>query len=291
MESRQLHYFLAIASCENMSEAAEVLHISQPALSSALRNLEKEIGHQLFDRVGKKLVINENGRYLAKQAHTAFAILDDAKRTIQDNADKQKRTVCCGMNIPVGNIGALLAGFYKEHGDISISMGYPTSGQFANRPLDMELMGSAVKLEGSNVIPLGRERILLVMPPNHPLANKPDLKLADLKDEPFVFTNPSEMRTLTETMCREAGFTPKIVMETQLYSEALSLVAHGIGCCLGGEFAWLLNMDEAYDFVARDPVDAHRFRYLYARIPEHQTPSEAAWAFINYLQDCAEGSN
>lgn len=291
MESRQLHYFLAIASCENMSEAAEVLHISQPALSSALRNLEKEIGHQLFDRVGKKLVINENGRYLAKQAHTAFAILDDAKRTIQDNAEKQKKTVCCGMNIPMGNIGALLAGFYKKHGDISISMGYPTSSQFANRPLDMELIGSAVQLESDNVIPLGRERILLCMPPNHPLASKKHLKLADMKDEPFIFTDPSEMRTISEAMCREAGFTPKVAMEMQLYSEALSLVSHGIGCCLGGELAWLLNMKDVYNFITRDPEDVHRYRYLYARIPEHQEPSESTWAFINYLQDCAEGKN
>ncbi len=291
MESRQLHYFLAIASCENMSEAAEVLHISQPALSSALRNLEKEIGHQLFDRVGKKLVINENGRYLAKQAHTAFAILDDAKRTIQDGADKQKKTVCCGMNIPVGNIGALLAGFYKKYDDISISMGYPTSDQFANRPLDMELVGSAVQLESDNVIPLGRERILLCLPPKHPLANKKHVKLADVKDDPFIFTNPSEMRTLSEAMCREAGFTPKIAMETQIFHEAISLVSHGIGCCLGGEFAWLWNMQEAYDFAMHEPEDVHRYRYLYARVPEHQEPSESTWAFINYLQDCAEGRN
>lgn len=90
MESRQLQYFLAIASCGSMSKAAEILHISQPALSCALRNLEKEIGQNLFDRVGKKLVINENGRYLAEQSRAAFNILDEAKRTIQDNEEKKK---------------------------------------------------------------------------------------------------------------------------------------------------------------------------------------------------------
>lgn len=102
MESRQLQYFLAIASCESMSKAAEILHISQPALSSALRNLEKEIGQKLFDRVGKKLVINENGRYLAEQARAAFNILDEAKRTIQDNEEKKKEERALQHQYPYG---------------------------------------------------------------------------------------------------------------------------------------------------------------------------------------------
>lgn len=165
MESRQLQYFLAIASCGSMSKAAEILHISQPALSCALRNLEKEIGQNLFDRVGKKLVINENGRYLAEQSRAAFNILDEAKRTIQDNEEKKKKTVCCSTNIPMGNVGAMISGFYEKHPGITISMGYANSPQFANRALDMELVSSVVKIDDENHIPLGKERILVVLPP------------------------------------------------------------------------------------------------------------------------------
>lgn len=286
MESRQLQYFLAIAECENMSEAANNLHISQPALSSALRNLETEIGQQLFDRVGKKLVINDNGRYLAERAKTAFAILQDAKQTIQDNADKRRLTVRVGMHIPLGNIGSIIGGFYQRYPGITISMGYRESSQFEDQPLDVELFGSSVKIDEDNCIPLGRERMLAVLPPNHPLAQKEDLALYDLRNDPFIFTNPSVMRTITEDMCREAGFVPKIAMETQLFSEALSLVENGIGCALGAEVTWLFDMP--YNCVVRQPTDVTRYRYLYARIPEHQTPSEATWKFINYLQDVAE---
>ena len=93
MESRQLQYFLAIASCGSMSKAAEILHISQPALSSALRNLENEIGQKLFDRVGKKLVINENGRYLAEQARAAFNIL--ARRNKPSRTTRRRKGRAC----------------------------------------------------------------------------------------------------------------------------------------------------------------------------------------------------
>ena len=286
MDSRQLHYFLAIAACENMSEAAEQLHISQPALSTSLRNLKKEIGSPLFDRHGKKLAINENGRYLAKRAQAAFDILEEASETIRTNAAERLLTVNCGLEIPVGNCGTLLRGFYDAHPGISIRMGYPGSTQFANQSLDVTLFGSPLKIEEDNVVTLGKEALMVILPPEHPLADKPDLRLADLRRDPFIFTNPSVMRTASVSMCAEAGFEPNIIMETQLFSEALSLVEAGIGCAIGAEITWLANMP--YHVVARKPADVSRSRYLYARIPEHQTPTPATWTFINFLQDYAE---
>lgn len=288
MESRQLQYFLAIASCGSMSKAAEILHISQPALSSALRNLEKEIGQNLFDRVGKKLVINRNGRYLAEQARAAFNILNEAKRTIQDNEEKNRKSIRCSTNIPMGNVGAMIRGFYKKHPGITISMGYANSPQFANKALDMELVSSVVKIDDENHIPLGKERILVVLPPDHDLAEADTIKLADLKDEAFLFSNPGEFRAIGEAMCQKAGFSPYVAMEMQLYGEIMSLVENGLGCCFAGEFTWLAGMENTYRFAAKQPSDVERHRYLYVRIPEHRTPTESTWTFIDYLQDYAD---
>lgn len=286
MDSRHLHYFLAIASHESMSEAAEALHVSQPALSTSLRDLEKELGATLFDRHGKRLVINDNGRYLAQRAQAALAILDEAKQSIRTNASTRARTVNCGMKIPLGNSGALLRGFYDRRPDITIRMGYPTSSQFDQQSVDVTLFGTSLKIDDPNVITLGREELLAILPPEHPLANKPDLKLADLARDPFIFTNPSTMRDASISMCEEAGFEPHITMETQLFSEALSMVEAGIGCCIGTEVTWLAHMP--FQVVARRPTDVHRHRYLYARVREHEQPSAATMAFINYLQDYAE---
>ena len=77
-------------------------------------------------------------------------------------------------------------------------------------------------------------------------------------------------------------------MEMQLYGEIMSLVENGLGCCFAGEFTWLSGMENTYRFAAKQPSDVERHRYLYVRIPEHRTPTESTWTFINYLQDYAD---
>ena len=62
MELRQLEYFLAIAKSENMTQAANLIHVSQPTLSTTLRDLERELGFSLFNRMGKRLELNDSGR-------------------------------------------------------------------------------------------------------------------------------------------------------------------------------------------------------------------------------------
>ena len=285
MDSRQLRYFLAIAACENMSAAATELHVSQPALSTALHNLEHEIGVPLFDRHGRHLQINDAGRYLVLRAQSAFKILEEAKESIRTDAAQRQNIVNCAMEIPLGHCGRLVRGFYDQYPGFKLTMGYPDSSQFAHQSIDLTLCGSALRIDGPAIVPLGRESLLIVLPKEHPLAHKPGLKLADLAHDPFILTNPSEMRSLSEAMCTEAGFAPRIAMETQIFSEALGLVEAGIGCAIAAEVTWLANMP--FDIVARRPADVSRTRYLYARLPEHEHPSTAALAFLSYLKEYA----
>ena len=80
MELRQLEYFLAIVQCENMTQASKMIHISQPSLSAYLRDLEQELGFQLFNRTGKRLELNDSGRYYAKRVQEALGILEEAQK-------------------------------------------------------------------------------------------------------------------------------------------------------------------------------------------------------------------
>ncbi len=236
MELRQLQYFLAIAECENMTQAAKMIHISQPSLSANLRDLEQELGFQLFNRMGKRLELNDSGRYYAKRVQEALGILEEAQKTACDNAHARERIVNCAVEIPVGHAGELLRAFYDQHPDILIRMGYPDSSTFSQQVIDIKLFGSQLKLTEENTIPLGKEQYVAILPSNHPLANEKHFKLSMLRNEDFILTNPSDLRTTVTEMCHEAGFEPTIVAETQLYSEALSLVESGIGCTIGTTF-------------------------------------------------------
>lgn len=282
MELRQLEYFLAIAKSENMTQAAKLIHVSQPTLSTTLRDLERELGFSLFNRTGKRLELNDSGRYYAKRVQEALGILEEAQKTACDNAHARERIVNCAVEIPVGHAGELLRTFYDQHPDILVRMGYPDSSTFSQQVIDIKLFGSQLKLNEENTILLGKEQYVAILPSDHPLANKPHFKLSMLSNEEFILTNPSDLRTTVTDMCHEAGFEPNIVAETQLYSEALSLVESGIGCTIGTTFTWLGH--HHFNIAVKVCEDVHRYRYLYANLNSDIEPSQATKTFIEFLK-------
>ena len=282
MELRQLQYFLAIAECENMTQAAKMIHISQPSLSANLRDLEQELGFQLFNRMGKRLELNDSGRYYAKRVQEALGILEEAQKTACDNAHVRDSIVNCAVEIPVGHAGELLRTFYDLHPDILVRMGYPDSSTFSQQVIDIKLFGSPLKLEEDNTILLGKEQYVAILPSNHPLANEEHFKLAMLRDEQFILTNPSDLRNTVTEMCHEAGFEPNIVAETQLYSEALSLVESGIGCTIGTTFTWLGH--HHFNIAVKVCEDVQRYRYLYANLNSDIETTDATKTFIDFLK-------
>ncbi|WP_181185812.1 LysR family transcriptional regulator [Lactiplantibacillus pentosus] len=86
MRLRQLRYFLVVARMENITKAAQLIHVSQPALSRSLKELEQEIGVPLFIRNGHSLKLNESGRYFQKQVAQSLKLVDDAVTDIQHEA-------------------------------------------------------------------------------------------------------------------------------------------------------------------------------------------------------------
>ena len=282
MELRQLTYFLAIANCENMTHASKMLHVSQPTLSTALRDLERELGFPLFTRSGKRLELNESGRQYAKRVQEAVNLLEEAQRTARTTAQRRERIVNCAVQIPVGHPGELLRLFHEQYPDIVIRMGYPDSNAFSNQTIDLELFGSQIIYEEDRIIPLGKESYVAILPVNHRLAQEDPFMLRMLKDEPFVFSDPSDLRSTVEGMCHEAGFSPKIITETQLYSEVLSIVESGIACTIGTTFTWLAS--QRFNVIAKPCHDVSRVRYLYARLPEAREPSNATKVFIDFFR-------
>lgn len=283
MELRQLEYFLAIAKCENMTQASKLIHVSQPTLSTTLRDLERELGFSLFTRSGKRLELNESGRYYAKRVNEALNLLKEAKETAQDNARTREKIVNCAVEIPVGHAGELLRTFHDRHPDIVVRMGYPDSSTFFRQIIDIKLFGSQLIIDGPNTVTLGREQYVAILPSDHPLSTEEHFKLSMLKNEPFILTNPSDLRTTVTEMCHEAGFEPNVVTETQLYSEALSLVESGIGCTIGTTFTWLGR--HHFNIAVKVCEDVKRFRYLYANLNSDIETSEATKTFIEFLKE------
>ncbi|MGN0046237.1 MAG: LysR family transcriptional regulator [Eggerthellaceae bacterium] len=272
----------------NLSQAARELNISQPSLSYAVKAIETELGVTLFERRGKHLCLNRDGEYYAKEIDRALTIIDQAGKDLTEGELRRNKVVNCSMNIPLGNVGKVLNAFYERCPDVVVNTGYANSGTFKNRGIDMNLFGNRLDIDDPDVVKLGFERYLLVLPKDHPLASRESVSLREVKDGPFVF---SEYGTpLFNDVCdmfEAVGGSPNIVATSQVSLDVLSMVSAGVGYCVAPEFSWLVGMEG--NFVTVPIQGSQHGRYLYARFNNAYRPSEAALSFANFLQDLVEG--
>lgn len=114
MELQQIRYFYVVATYENMSKAAEKLHITQPSLSSSISRLEDELGVKLFDRVGRGIVLNEYGKVMMECAQTIQDKLENTRCYIDEMKKKTNNKIRVGVNRPF-LLTAFMKDFLKEH--------------------------------------------------------------------------------------------------------------------------------------------------------------------------------
>lgn len=88
MEIQQLKNFVTIANCENLTKAAQKLHVSQPSLSRSLHALEDELGVLLFDRIGRNIVLNDAGRIALDRALVALSAVDSIRTDVGSFVDR-----------------------------------------------------------------------------------------------------------------------------------------------------------------------------------------------------------
>lgn len=283
MEFHQLNYFLAIAETQSIAKASQQLHISQSALSVALRDLEREFGFPLFDRNGGRLHLNNNGYYMEKQVRAALTLISNARYTVSQNIDQQQKIVKCATNMTLGKVGeTFISAYRKIHPDIILRFGFRGSLTFKDTVPDIEFYGTEKELkQDSRTIKILHERFFVAFSSNCPLAHKPHINLRELRAETFIMTGPGEMRDTVLSMFEEAGYYPNVVSEVQLYSEVLNLVRAGLGYTIVPEHSWL---DNVQGLSIKPIADIKRHRNIYALLPKENTPSSAALTFFDFLK-------
>ena len=287
MELHHLRYFLAIADHSSIAEASKRLHVSQSAMSVALRDLERELGFPLFDREGRRLRINRNGRYFADQVRAAFATISDAQASIASDVEKRQCTVNCATNMTLGRVGEVLIRAFREtHPGTVLRIGFKGSLTFKHATPDLEFFGTPREFAPSErLVKIGHERFVAVFPAERALPAGAEVRLADLRDEPFVLPGPGEMQNVIKAMFTEAGFEPNVVSEIQLYSEVCNLVRAGMGFTIAPELTWL---DSMWGLSAHRIADVERGRNIYAFIPSSAASSPAAFEFLAFLRQDAD---
>ena len=233
MDLLQLQYFCEIAKQENVSRAASSLHISQPSLSKSLSSLEKDLGVRLFDRVGKNIVLNRYGELAYKEISQVLNILNNLHLNLSDIGE------ACG-DIKLLLLAAtkimpnLLLDFYTQYPNINIHIKQAAAYDLQQaHDYDFVISASPGKYSQLTNILLLHEDIVLAVNKNHPLSKSKSIFLSEAADESFIVysTGPS-IRTLTDSLCLQAGFTPNILLECEAPSNYRSFIQTGLAVCL-----------------------------------------------------------
>ena len=233
----ELRWFIRVAESRTVTEAAETLHLSQPALSRGLGRLEREVGAPLFDRVGRVLRLNANGQALLDGARRAVSAVDGARRTIGELADPDRGTVTLAFLNTMGPlvVPTLLSAYRPRRPNVQFRL-----RQGGTERIEQYLLEGLVDLllisppRSPDIVwrPLLKEPLVLVVPVTHRLAGRTSVRLEEVRDDPFViFSRGFGMRPTTERLCREAGFTPRIACEGEDGATLRGLI--GAGCGVG----------------------------------------------------------
>lgn len=289
MELRQLQYTLKIAEERNFSRAADKLHIAQPSLSQQLSKLEQELGVKLFQRNTSTVELTYAGASFIEHAKKIMDAVEQLRQEMDDISQLRAGRVVIGSMPITGShlLPYVLPAFKEAYPEIQVALLEDTSLNLekltAGGGTDLSLLSLPLQEPSLTYEPIGEEMIDLAVPPQHPLAaleartEKVSLEL--LKDEPFIVLKKGQgFRKLTIDLCRNAGFEPNVVFESNNIETVQSLVAAGMGITLVPRFIARAKRSElipVYLPLASDPsrtlVIAYRKgRYL----------SKAAEAFI-----------
>ena len=240
MELRHLRSFVVTAELEHFGRAAQRLAIVQPALSRQMRELEDEIGAPLFTRLPRGVRLTAAGRALRAEARAILDRVDRAVGQARDVAAGRTGSLGIGfvdtaMHAPA--LPRLLDAFRCRQPGIRLELHQRTSlaqadglrsgaldvGFVYHRPERQPALAAHRILD---------ERIVLAAPRAHPLAGRRRVRLAELRDEPFVWIpralSPA-YHDLVFSACAAHGFRPRVVQEGGADSAILSLVAAGAG--------------------------------------------------------------
>jgi DNA-binding transcriptional LysR family regulator len=196
VELRHLRYFVAVAETQNVLRAStQKLHVSQPAVSRQIRDLEDELGVQLFERTGKAVTLTDAGRLFLNEARAVLERTDEAVRNVRSLAKTGEKELHVGYSpLPGAQIvPAALRAFQQAMPNVHVKL-YDWSNEellagVRDGRLRLALIVPPLKrgeFHDLRFEELVRESVRIAVPPNHRLAQRRSLSLADAAQEPFV---------------------------------------------------------------------------------------------------------
>lgn len=289
MDFPRLWVFRAVARHLSFSRAADDLQLSQPAVSKHIRQLEAELGVQLFHRLGNRVELTDAGRIVADYTQRVAVLTEDVRRVLSELAGLQRGYLRLGASTTPGLylLPAVLARFQKKYPDLDTTLAIINSVEVTRRVLsgefDLGFVGAAIDAPGLQIRPLVDDEIVLIVPAGHVLVKQHTFALEMLGQETLIVREPgSATRQITEAHLAQLGLTPKRVVEMMGCEGVKQAVMAGLGIAFISQRA--VTLEVAQKLVVAPAIPELRFtRPLFVLSRKDARPSAAVLAFLALL--------
>ena len=239
MDLRQLSYFVAVAEEGQFTRAAVRVSVAQPAISAQIGRLERELGEPLFRRDQRGVSLTGAGEALLPHARAALAAAERGRDTIASLRGVLRGRLRIGVSGPGDRrLAATLGAFHRAHPAIEITLteqqNEPLLEAVAHGDVDAALVGMpGPPLAQVRTRVIATDPLVIAVRRDHPLGGRKTVTLQQLREEPMItLTHGTGLRTVLETACRDAGFTPRITAETSELGSLVELAAEGLGVAI-----------------------------------------------------------
>lgn len=288
MEIEQLQYFKTVATMQHMTRAAEVLAISQPALSKSIASIEQQLGVPLFSREGRSIYLNRFGELFLQSVDIILEEYERIREEFEDIIRPGSGEVSFGFIHTLGMeiVPELIAATTKKFPNMQFSLTQATSLNLLKRLeegaidlcLSQKIESKVIDIETEELFV---EELFVVVPMTHPLAKQSAVKLEDVKNEPFIaIKKGNSLRHLVDELFLEAG----IELKTTFAAEEMHTVAGFVSAGMG--ISMIPNIKGLDDYkVKRLKVDPPCYRSVGVSWGKNRYLPPAASEFKQYLVD------
>jgi DNA-binding transcriptional LysR family regulator len=235
MDFSQLQSFVEVARLKNFSRAAGKLGLTQPAISTQIRQLEEEFGVRLFDRIGKKVFLTQPGVLLLEHAIKILNVEKEALEALRDLMPNLAGHLILGATEAscLYLLPKVFAALKKRHPEVQITVYRNFSTKILRKlqedSLDLGFVSLPVEIREIETIPLFREPVDVAMAPDHPLASRSSVTVEEIARYPWIFPKASRTREMLEQLFRGIDPPVHVTMELSGVETIKRFVSIGLG--------------------------------------------------------------
>lgn len=285
MDLRQLEYFKMVCRLNNMTRAAEYLHVAQPAISVAIQKLEEEVGVQFFERSHKQFTLTAEGRIFLERAEDILNRAQDVILEMNEYRELKKGTIKLGVPPMIGSylFPHIFAGFKQVYPALELMVIEEGSLAIRNMleqdQLDLGIVITSDLSATLNAKRIAKSEIVVCFSPLHPLAEQTSVNFDALQHEPFILLKEDTYhRRIILHECKKHGFNPNIILSSSQIDTIKGLIATGVG------ISFLLDVIAASDQrIHCIPLESHLFVEIGLTWKKDRYLSKASQSFIEYM--------